>query len=342
MKRVTGENRMNRKQGNCRPSVTGLCRRIAWVVAVAPTLILAIGAGQVAWADHNPATCTRTGPALLLTELRDLDQDGIGETPITGDKINGETIYYQATLFQSSPIGQCAYQGGALCIDPPGAAGCTDVTPIGGIPLLCDNPLVCNPDGVPAVDSRQLPYVVNAADRQASGDCNGQIRAVARYTGGTSHFTTDVSPVNADTPICNPVQFCGDGIVNVAGETCDPPGSNAGLPNECRANCTFCGDGVQDAGEQCDDHNNISGDGCSASCVREFCGDGIVGNTPGEQCDDGNNVDGDGCSSTCQNEQTCELAVTKTCAVPQPLAPFVCSNAKPIHSLTMQWEPGSS
>lgn len=72
---------------------------------------------------------------------------------------------------------------------------------------------------------------------------------------------------------CTILPFCGDGIVgNTAGETCDPPGSNAGQPNECRANCTFCGDGILDAGEQCDDHNNTNGDGCSSTCTIELFG----------------------------------------------------------------------
>jgi cysteine-rich repeat protein len=103
---------------------------------------------------------------------------------------------------------------------------------------------------------------------------------------------------------------CGDGIVgNAPGETCDPPGSSAGQPNVCRADCTFCGDGHLDAGEVCDDHNNTAGDDCSP---------------------------------TCQVEWQCVLAVEKTCAVPRPLAPFVCSDAKPIHSLTLKWEPGSN
>ena len=65
---------------------------------------------------------------------------------------------------------------------------------------------------------------------------------------------------------------CGDGIVNQIGETCDPPGSNAGQPNECRQDCTYCGDGHLDTGEQCDDGNNINGDGCSATCTRELFG----------------------------------------------------------------------
>jgi cysteine-rich repeat protein len=67
-----------------------------------------------------------------------------------------------------------------------------------------------------------------------------------------------------------------------------------------------CGDGVLDNGEQCDDGNNISGDGCSASCSIEtagHCGDGHLDN--GETCDDGNTRNGDGCSSTCQIESVC-------------------------------------
>ncbi len=130
---------------------------------------------------------------------------------------------------------------------------------------------------------------------------------------------------------------CGDGIVNQTGETCDPPGSNAGQPNECRQDCTYCGDSHLDAGEQCDDGNNVNGDGCSATCNIERCGDGIVGNSPGEtcdppgttagangnicrsdctvcgdgikqtgeQCDDGNNISGDGCENNCAVTPIC-------------------------------------
>jgi cysteine-rich repeat protein len=75
--------------------------------------------------------------------------------------------------------------------------------------------------------------------------------------------------------ICEP--GCGDGIVTPP-ETCEPPGSNAGQPNECRDDCTFCGDGNLDSGEQCDDGNNVDGDGCSANCTDEgICGTGTPG-----------------------------------------------------------------
>lgn len=63
------------------------------------------------------------------------------------------------------------------------------------------------------------------------------------------------------------LEVCGNGIIQF-GETCDPP-AMVGEPNECREECTFCGDTViQDLeGETCDDGNNVDGDGCSAFCA---------------------------------------------------------------------------
>ena len=178
------------------------------------TALLAIIAGgpRDAWAVANPPGCSETGPILLLRELRDLDgmtnpgDNGPGETPISGFKIEGETIYYEARLtYTGAP--QCGYEGGTICIDPPGGgAVCPDVTPVGGVPLLCADP-ACSPSGVGSVKSKQLAYVVHIADAEPVGqNCAGQVRAFARYRNGTSHFTTDVFPVDADTPICNPVQ----------------------------------------------------------------------------------------------------------------------------------------
>ena len=77
------------------------------------------------------------------------------------------------------------------------------------------------------------------------------------------------------------------------------------------AKIAICGDGVVDPGEGCDDHNNVNGDGCSATCGIEsgyacsgspsvcttVCGDGIVAG--GEVCDDGNNKPCGTCNATC-------------------------------------------
>ncbi|HEY0255625.1 MAG TPA: DUF4215 domain-containing protein, partial [Kofleriaceae bacterium] len=65
------------------------------------------------------------------------------------------------------------------------------------------------------------------------------------------------------------------------------------LPSEC-------GNGYLDPGEQCDDHNQQSGDGCSADCTStETCGNGMRDGVKNEECDDGNLLDGDGCDSKC-------------------------------------------
>src|SRR6185295_7801316 len=77
---------------------------------------------------------------------------------------------------------------------------------------------------------------------------------------------------------------CGDGITDPPNETCDPPGSPAGAQgNPCRANCTVCGDGVQQSGEECDDGNATDSDGCHNDCTLPSCGDGNV--IPPETCD---------------------------------------------------------
>lgn len=89
-----------------------------------------------------------------------------------------------------------------------------------------------------------------------------------------------------------------------------------------------CGNGRYDPSEECDDGNDLSGDGCSASCKLEcgdagvapcidpgffpqspwylccaprrpiICGDGLRSSS--EVCDDGTPEAGDGCSSDCQ------------------------------------------
>lgn len=61
-----------------------------------------------------------------------------------------------------------------------------------------------------------------------------------------------------------------------------------------------CGDSLRDPREECDDGNQISGDGCSDTCLAEVCGNTRIDYA--EQCDDGNSEPADGCSATCQLE----------------------------------------
>jgi cysteine-rich repeat protein len=129
---------------------------------------------------------------------------------------------------------------------------------------------------------------------------------------------------------------CGDEQVNADGETCDPPGTTQPNGNVCRADCTFCGDGVPDQGEACDagaQNSDTAPNACRRDCTLPSCGDGVVDAgeqcdpgaiqtetaapcrpdctqprcgdeilDAGESCDDGNEIDGDGCSASCTTE----------------------------------------
>lgn len=63
---------------------------------------------------------------------------------------------------------------------------------------------------------------------------------------------------------------CGDGIVDMRTENCDPPGSMSG-GKTCDSHCHFivCGDGVLEDTEQCDDNNTTNLDGCDSGCKFE-------------------------------------------------------------------------
>jgi len=75
------------------------------------------------------------------------------------------------------------------------------------------------------------------------------------------------------------ITVCGNGVLDT-GEICDDGLSNGqyaySAENKfCNTSCDgwapYCGDGTvqSDYGEECDDGNNVSGDGCSASCKSE-------------------------------------------------------------------------
>ena len=75
-------------------------------------------------------------------------------------------------------------------------------------------------------------------------------------------------------PGCQLPSYCGDAKLDgLFGEQCDD-GTNAGGYAGCNADCTLgprCGDGATQAPEEnCDDGNAVSGDGCSAKCVKEL------------------------------------------------------------------------
>ncbi len=53
--------------------------------------------------------------------------------------------------------------------------------------------------------------------------------------------------------------------------TCMPAGGTLPNGNVCRADCTFCGDGIVNDDEQCDDGNTNNNDSCSNACRLNTC-----------------------------------------------------------------------
>jgi cysteine-rich repeat protein len=85
--------------------------------------------------------------------------------------------------------------------------------------------------------------------------------------------------------------YCGDGVLD-AGEECDDGAATASCDSDC--SLASCGDGLVNAfaGEDCDTIGSSAG--CDFDCTFSICGDGVL-NSLEEACDDGNDLVGDGC-----------------------------------------------
>lgn len=144
-------------------------------------------------------------------------------------------------------------------------------------------------------------YATNALDDDdTDGVCcgNGVEEADEACDPGLSYSCDDFLPGTdgsvlctvacaLDTGGCRDLSACGDGVLG-AGETCDTALDDA--PENCRDDCTFCGDGIiQSASESCEPGNSDNADVCRDDCT--FCGDGVTDFGAGENCDSGEIVD---------------------------------------------------
>ncbi len=137
--------------------------------------------------------------------------------------------------------------------------------------------------------------------------CGSTVISAAQGAGDAE--ATDTGVVTVDLPMSTPDGSVLDAsVMDTPVSTPDVPLPDGSLGD---GRVPRCGDGILDPGEQCDDGNNVSGDGCSATCRWEHrCGDGHL--DPGEVCDDGNNVSGDGCRSDCLSNETCGNHIVDT------------------------------
>jgi cysteine-rich repeat protein len=177
--------------------------------------------------------------------------------------------------------------------------------------------------------------VLSLPTNDSSGAAGMQTSQLARAETLTDDETAETG-FAAGSSTVTVIAECGDGIVgNTPGETCDPPGSPAGgNGNDCRDDCTVCGDSVVDPGEECDDGNGVDGDGCSNDCTIETCGvmvDKIVdcGNGPVDVGLVSDNEDGtNGCSALDGSDIIVTYNVQNTGEVPLANCNLVDSNGE--------------
>jgi cysteine-rich repeat protein len=304
------------------------CRRLG---AVGLFLAACLLSGSPAAAHQSPAGCTGNNLGLDLFK---------NKTQI----VSGDTVHFTVRV-RNDAAGACDVTGANVTFTCPASDG----TPTGAATLCAGGASFAA--GFPPTTICEVDCVITVNPGVTSAQAKGEVH-------GTLHDT----PVN-DLDTADVVKFvsvqilrCGDGLVNLPGETCDPPGSVAGASgNLCRTDCTVCGDGHMNGGEQCDDGNNVNGDGCENNCTpTPRCGDGLV-NLPGEtcdppgsvagasgnlcradctvcgdghmnggeQCDDGNNVNGDGCENNCTPTSRCGDGIVgpgETCDPPGSVA----------------------
>jgi cysteine-rich repeat protein len=120
----------------------------------------------------------------------------------------------------------------------------------------------------------------------------------------------------------------GDSCTASSSVATSAPASSSSIPASSSSAAPVCGNGIKTSLEGCDDGNQISGDGCSATCTIESgysctgtapstcsttCGDGVKAGA--EACDDHNVTAGDGCSATCTIESgySCTGSAPSTC-----------------------------
>lgn len=163
---------------------------------------------QSAFADANPVGCqpaSDVGIAVFCV------QNGVTNSVTGQTLVVGETVLYQARLFQNDN-GNCGFEGGQIDITLPNNVT-VNATLGETIPLICGSS-GCNPAGISTFFSQFVPYTVSAADvgtsRSGVTPCNpsptNQVQAKASYTGGISHCDANNScDPSSSISLCNRV-----------------------------------------------------------------------------------------------------------------------------------------
>jgi cysteine-rich repeat protein len=128
----------------------------------------------------------------------------------------------------------------------------------------CTIPPFCGDGSVDAGETCDPP---GSAAGGNGNVCRGNCTVCGDGVANSGEACDDGNGIDGDACSNACIALCGNGNID-PGETCEPPGSPAGVSGAaCRGNCTVCGDGVVNSGEQCDDGNLTDNDGCDSDCV---------------------------------------------------------------------------
>jgi cysteine-rich repeat protein len=120
----------------------------------------------------------------------------------------------------------------------------------------------------------------NAAACDDGNACNGTETCDPVTVGSSTGKKCDPGTALSDGTACGTTKICvskicqnstcGDGVIDIRTENCDPPGSIV-MGKTCDTHCHLivCGDGKLEDTEQCDDSNLVNLDGCDSNCKFE-------------------------------------------------------------------------
>jgi len=255
-----------------------MCRRIRNLAYLAVLLLVGVAYSPAARADTCPSGAVATGLSFVLTAFH-----SDGHTPIVGPVSACETIVLQASLaytpFDSQNNIVAAFQFGTVTIQG------TDVTPVGGVPLV--GPPSCV-GSVLQIGSQSLSHPFTAAEIAA-----GTVTLVAAYSGGTAHIgASDIPNVeSAGTAIqvtiapCVALNAC-ETVACVNGVCVHTP-KNCDDGNACTTDTCNPASGCVNTPIVCNDNNACTTDTCNPASGCVF--------TPNPPCNDNNACTTDTC-----------------------------------------------
>ena len=226
--------------------------------------VMAAGATQAVACSSHFTTCEDTG-SCAASEAGNA-QGGAGAAAMAGGA--GKAALGEA----GAPEGGVGGEAGAVTSEATagegGSAGAAPTEP--KLFGACD------------VTGKTVCEGVASADRLSCDGSKWQPGAVCptgelcdSSTGACSKIVAECMTANPGDTVCRGDKrlTCGPDLVTTdAGQPCD------GLCKDGACQAPSCGDGKLEAGEECDDHNNIAGDGCSATCGWEAI-DVVAGST---------------------------------------------------------------